>query len=287
MTNELTITQNFLQDKKQINRILKRSDLSKNDLIIDIGVGKGIISESLLENGYKVLGFELDLKLSEYLGSNLKNPNFKLRSEDFLDFDLAKLKDVSFSIFSNIPFNQTTNIIQKILIRNSQVNQAYLIMQEEAANRFLGKNEGLLQSLIIKNNFETEVIYKFKKSDFYPVPKVNIVLVKFSKRKLPLIAPDKFSEFLDFISYLIIQQKPTILDRLSKTNNYHALREFFKESNVSSFKSLYQIPGDKYFEMFSLFYKKFPTKTKIFENSYQNYLKINLKNKKIFKTRFK
>jgi 23S rRNA (adenine-N6)-dimethyltransferase len=287
MTNELTITQNFLQDKKQINRILKRSDLSKNDLIIDIGVGKGIISESLLENGYKVLGFELDLKLSEYLGSNLKNPNFKLRSEDFLDFDLAKLKDVSFSIFSNIPFNQTTNIIQKILIRNSQVNQAYLIMQEEAANRFLGKNEGLLQSLIIKNNFETEVIYKFKKSDFYPVPKVNIVLVKFSKRKLPLIAPDKFSEFLDFISYLIIQQKPTILDRLSKTNNYHALREFFKESNVSSFKSLYQIPGDKYFEMFSLFYKKFPTKTKIFENSYQNYLRINLKNKKIFKTRFK
>jgi 23S rRNA (adenine-N6)-dimethyltransferase len=287
MTNELTITQNFLQDKKQINRILKRSDLSKNDLIIDIGVGKGIISESLLENGYKVLGFELDLKLSEYIGSNLKNPNFKLRSEDFLDFDLAKLKDVSFSIFSNIPFNQTTNIIQKILIRNSQVNQAYLIIQEEAANRFLGKNEGLLQSLIIKNNFETEVIYKFKKSDFYPVPKVNIVLVKFSKRKLPLIAPDKFSEFLDFISYLIIQQKPTILDRLSKTNNYHALREFFKESNVSSFKSLYQIPGDKYFEMFSLFYKKFPTKTKIFENSYQNYLKINLKNKKIFKTRFK
>jgi len=287
MKSNLSISQNFLRDKNLVSKIIKKSNLNIDNLIIDIGVGDGIISTELLKLGYKVKGFEVDKNLYSNLLQKLNHDNFSLSNEDFLNFNLKNIKDENISIFSNIPFNLTTNLVQKILIKEPICKEVYLIMQEEAANRFLGKKEGLLVSLLILNNYNSEIIYKFRKTDFYPVPKVNIVLVKCIKRDESLIESLNYQKFLDFICYIILQQKPSILDRLSKTHNYFALKEFLSSLKIEPFKSLYEIPKIKYFEMFELFYKKFPSKVEIFKDSYQNYLKVNQKNQKVFKTRTK
>ncbi len=287
MKGNFSISQNFLRDRNLVKKILTKIKLKKENIILDIGVGDGIISEELLDLGYTVRGFEIDSNLYKQLKIKISNSNFTLTNEDFLKFNLNDLKNHKVSIFSNIPFSLTTNIVQKILIKESQAEEIYLIMQEEAANRFLGKKEGLLQSLLISINYSSEVIFKFKKTDFNPVPKVNIVLVKFIKREKPLISVSDYSKFLDFISYIIMQQKPSIIDRLSKTHNYFSIKELLSALKIEPFKSLYEIPKNKYFELFELFYKRFPTKVEIFKNSYQNYLKINQKNQKVFKTRTK
>jgi len=287
MKSNLSISQNFLRDKNLVSKIIKKSNLKTGNLIIDIGVGDGIISNELLKLGYKVKGFEIDKNLYSNLLQKINHDNFSLSNEDFLNFNLKNIKDENISIFSNIPFNLTTNLVQKILIKEPICKEVYLIMQEEAASRFLGKKEGLLVSLLILNNYNSEIIYKFRKTDFNPVPKVNIVLVKFIKREESLIKSLDYQKFLDFICYIILQQKPSILDRLSKTHNYFALKEFLNSLKIEPFKSLYEIPKMKYFEMFELFYKKFPSKVEIFKDSYQNYLKVNQKNQKVFKTRTK
>jgi len=285
--SDFSISQNFLKDRNLVKKILTKINLKKENIIIDIGVGDGIISEELLNLGYKVNGFEIDPNLYKHIKTKISNSNFTLTNEDFLKFNFNDLKNHKVSIFSNIPFSLTTNIVQKILIKESQAEEIYLIMQEEAANRFLGKKEGLFQSLLISINYSSEVIFKFKKTDFNPVPKVNIVLVKFIKREKPLISASDYSKFLDFISYIIMQQKPSIIDRLSKTHNYFSIKELLGTLKIEPFISLYEIPKNKYFELFELFYKRFPTKVEIFKNSYQNYLKINQKNQKVFKTRTK
>jgi 23S rRNA (adenine-N6)-dimethyltransferase len=287
MNNSYSISQNFLKDKSLVNKILTKINLKKDNLIFDIGVGDGIISEELINLGFKVKGFEIDPKLYENLKSKINNPNFTLENEDFLNFNFKNLKNQNLSIFSNIPFNLTTNIIQKILIKEPEAEEIYLIMQEEAANRFLGKKEGLLVSLLILVNYSAEIIFKFKKTDFVPAPKVNIVLMKFIKREKPLVAQADYSKFLDFISYLIMQQKPSIIDRLSKTHNYYALKELLNTLKIEPYKSLYEISKNQFFELFDTFHKKFPSKVEVFKNSYQNYLKVNQKNQKVFKTRTK
>ncbi len=285
--SDFSISQNFLRDKNLVKKILKKINLKKENIILDIGVGDGIISNELLNLGYKVNGFEIDPNLYNTLKTKISNTNFILTNEDFLKFNFNELKNHKVSIFSNIPFNLTTNIVQKILIKEPEAEEVYLIMQEEAANRFLGKKEGLLQSLLISINYSPEIIFKFKKTDFNPVPKVNIVLMKFIKRENPLISINDYSKFLDFICYIIMQQKPSIIDRLSKTHNYFSIKDLLSTLNIEPFKTLYEIPKNKYFELFELFYRKFPTKFEIFKNSYQNYLKINQKNQKVFKTRTK
>lgn len=285
--SDFSISQNFLRDKNLVKKILKKINLKKENIILDIGVGDGIISNELLNLGYKVNGFEIDPNLYNTLKTKISNTNFILTNEDFLKFNFNELKNHKVSIFSNIPFNLTTNIVQKILIKEPEAEEVYLIMQEEAANRFLGKKEGLLQSLLISINYSPEIIFKFKKTDFNPVPKVNIVLMKFIKRENPLVSIIDYSKFLDFICYIIMQQKPSIIDRLSKTHNYFSIKDLLSTLNIEPFKTLYEIPKNKYFELFELFYRKFPTKIEIFKNSYQNYLKINQKNQKVFKTRTK
>ena len=82
-----------------------------------------------------------------------------------------------------------------------------------------------------------------------------------------------------------MQQKPTLIDRLSKTLNYFALKDFMHLLKIEPFLSLYQVPKLKYFEMFELFMKKHSSKMEIFTGSYKNYQYINQKNKKVFQTR--
>jgi 23S rRNA (adenine-N6)-dimethyltransferase len=277
-----------LVSKNLINKLINKAKLNPKNVILDIGVGEGSLSEELLNNGYKVLGFELDKNLYSQITQKFgDNEKFKVLNQDFLEYDLKKHEKFEYSIFSNIPFNQTTKIVQKILIDNPISQEIYLIMQEQAANRFLGKKEGLLVSLLILNNYEGEVIYKFKKSDFKPVPKVNIVLVKFIKRKEPLVLKQEYPKFLDFICYLIMQQKPSIIDRLSKVLNYYTLKEFLNLLKIEPYLSLYEIPKVKFFEMYFEFNKKYNNKLNLFKDSYQKYLKINSNNRKSYQTRTK
>jgi len=287
MNNNLTISQNFIKNKTLLGRILKKINLPSDYIVIDIGAGEGAISKALIEMGYKVLAFELDKDLYENLKKDIFSKNLSILNQDFLKFDFNKLDTINMNIFSNIPFNLTTEIIQKILIKDVIAQDVYLIMQEEAANRFLGKKEGLFQSLLIFNNYTSEIIYKFKRTDFNPVPKVNIVLIKFKKREKALIEPKDYSLFLDFITYIIMQQKPTIIDRLSKVLNYYSLKDFLFLLKIDPYKTLYEIPKIKYFETFNLFIEKFPSRINVFKNSYQNYVRINKSNKKVFKTRTK
>jgi 23S rRNA (adenine-N6)-dimethyltransferase len=287
MKNNLSISQNFISNKNLIPKILNIIDLKKDHLILDIGIGDGAITEELLKRGYKVWAFELDKNFFEKAIEKFKSDKINITNQDFIQTNINSEINENFSVFSNIPFNLTTKIVQKLLINQPKAKEVYIFMQEEAANRFLGKKEGLLQSLLITNNYSSEIIYKFKKTDFTPVPKVNIVLMKFLKKEKPLIEKEEYFEFLDFISYIIMQQKPTIMDRLSKTANYYSLKELLKNLEIDPFKSLYDVPKNKYFELYQSFKKKYPLKVEIFKNSYQNYLRVNQSNKKIFKTRSK
>ena len=215
MINKLSISQNFLSNRQLVSKLIKVANLAKDNLIIDIGVGKGIISQELLNNGYFVRGYELDENLYQTLTQIFKNSeNIEILNKDFLIENLQSLPE--FSVFSNIPYNLTTKISQKLLIENPYANKVCLIVQEESAKRLQGISEGLLISILIFNNYESKIIYKFKKNDFTPKPRVNSVLIEFTKRKQSLISQNNFSNFLDFICFIVMQQKPTLNERLSQ-----------------------------------------------------------------------
>jgi len=286
MSQNLTISQNFLSNQELIKKLIQNSEIPFEDTVLDIGVGKGIISEQLIELGYKVLGYEIDINLIKNLHQKItQNSLFKLIETDFLTEKFNKQTN-HLSVFSNIPYSQTTKIAQKLLIENPFFNRVCLIVQEESAFRLQGLNEGLLLSVIILNNYESKILYKFKKSDFTPKPRVNSVLIEFVKRDKPLVPTEKFETFLDFICFIIMQQKPTINDRLAGLLSTQEKENFLNLLKLDGRLSLYQIDKLKYFDMFKIFLDKFPKQTTI-RGYYKKYQAINSRNQKVYRTRIK
>lgn len=95
----------------------------------------------------------------------------------------------------------------------------YLIVQEEAAERFIGKplaEKETQSSVLIKPWFELIIFYRFKKSDFFPKPRVNVVMLQIKKRDKRLVEEARRSLYQDFIVYAFNQWKPTIKESLQK-----------------------------------------------------------------------
>jgi 23S rRNA (adenine-N6)-dimethyltransferase len=165
----LKYSQNFLKSKNLVVKILELSSIGPQDLVLEIGPGKGIITEELARRAREVVAIEKDKDLFLFLKEKFKNnPKIKILNTDFLKFQLPKFP---YKIFSNIPFFITGEIIKKNHLckiwRKKFLEEAYLIVQKEAAKKFVGQpyaKRNQMVSLFLKPWFELRVIYHFKKN---------------------------------------------------------------------------------------------------------------------------
>jgi 23S rRNA (adenine-N6)-dimethyltransferase len=195
-------SQNFLKNPSLVRRLIALARINKEDVVYEIGAGTGIITRELVSCCKKVIAIEKDKRLYKTLKRNLANfSNLELRLGDFLTDNLPREK---YKIFSNIPFQLTAEIIKRLLSISNSPEEAFLVIQKEAAKKFAGKpyaKRNQLISLLFKPWFEFKIIYHFQPSDFQPVPQVEIVLLKIKKRKEPLIEERHSQLYRDFIVY--------------------------------------------------------------------------------------
>lgn len=198
----LSHSQNYLHDKCLVRYLVKQSSITDEDLVIEIGSGKGILTESLAERAKHVHAIEKDRTLNESLRDAFsRTPNITVHSADFLTYRLPAKQP--YKIFSNIPFTITADLIRKILAGDNPPVDTYLILQREAAEKFAGQplNSETLTSLLYKPWFRFNLLRTFKPTDFIPVPKVTAVLLRIEKRSPPLIRAEQTSLYKDFITH--------------------------------------------------------------------------------------
>lgn len=198
--------QHFLQDPCLVASFLERSSIGTEDVVYEIGPGQGIITEQLALRSKRVVAIEKDPRLIEMLCQHLADqPQVTIHSGDFLQYRLPRHP---YKVFSNIPFNITSAIVSKLTMENSP-EDAYLVMQKEAAEMFLGKPHESLRSLLLKPWFETEIVYHFQRRGFWPVPRVDVVMLRLRKRGPPLVSSRDRQEFRDLIVYSFTNWQPT------------------------------------------------------------------------------
>ena len=206
-------SQNFLVDPNLVDKLLDLVSLSKEDTVLEIGAGEGIITKALLDKCKKVIAYEIDKQLVKNLNNKFFNQNnLELRNEDFLNQTLPKFP---YKVFSNIPFNVTSAVIKKLTLGENSPQEAYLIVQKEAAIKFLGKpydNKNSQVSVLLYPFFELEIIHVFEKTDFSPVPNINIVLLGIKKRKQSLVSLNEINMCRDFVSYTYTRSKTSSFD---------------------------------------------------------------------------
>lgn len=258
----LKISQNFLKDPNLVLQLLELTNITDQDTVVEIGSGRGIITKQLANKAKRVIGIEYDRKLVNKLKNEFKNyPNIEIIEADFLKW---KLPNYPYKVFSNIPFNLTADIVTKLLESINSPEVSYLIMQDLAASRFIGKpfETNSQISILLKPFYDIQILMKINRNQFQPIPDVNTVLTKFLKRHNPLINYRYWNEYRDFVIYGYNQWKPTV-------------REAYK--NIFSYKQ-FEILGNK------IDVDKKPTQLNIKDwidlfNTYLNYVSISKKSR--------
>ena len=132
--------QNFISDKNLLNAIAKDSGISFNDNVLEIGTGAGTLTEVLASHAKKVVTFEIDKKLTEYLTEKFASiDNVQLVLKDALATPINEIEDLfsgqDFHLVANLPYYITTPLIFKFLEETTKVKSITVMVQKEAAQR--------------------------------------------------------------------------------------------------------------------------------------------------------
>lgn len=202
---DLKFTQNFLTNEPLVKRLVETSNIAKGDTVVEIGGGKGAITNYLVEkvgSAGKVLVVELDAQLAKQLREKFNIA--EILQQDVRDFEWP---NKYFKVFSNIPFNITSDIFNSLLNPELELDTAYLIVQEEAAlmygGRAIGASVETLKSLLCAPFYDFTVVHKFVESDFSPRPGVDVVCLKVKRKTLPLVSLERFEKYYDFLAFVI------------------------------------------------------------------------------------
>jgi len=220
-------SQNEIVNRKLLERLVSQSSISKGDLVYDIGAGSGTISEALLNKGARVIAIEKDPRLYHKCKARfLKRDRFELYLDDFLIWEFPRGQ--RFRVFSNIPFSRTADIINKLLFGATLPEDCYLIIQKEAAEKYAGINGDTLTSLLLKPLFWVDIIYYFRRTDFRPVPSVDVVLLQVEKRQCQLVSDRYYGLYKDFVVLCREGAGRTIKKSLKELFTYSQIKQVSK-----------------------------------------------------------
>ena len=225
--------QNFLIDLKVKERILNniRSFVLPNDLILEIGPGIGAITKEIVKEN-NVIVVELDKELVQYLKKlNLKN--LTIIEGDCLSINLDRyLKEVKL-IFSNTPYNITTQMIQKF-IEEWDCNQALFLMQKEVAIRIsenINHKKYAAFSIYCQTFLEINNLFDVSNQAFIPKPKVTSSLVYLLKKNM-YVELNKKAYWL-FLSKCFLNRRKTLFNNLKQFCNDITINSIFKFLNLT------------------------------------------------------
>lgn len=174
-------SQNFLTSRRLLERIVRKSTITKDDIVLEIGAGKGHLTEVLCRRAKYVYSVEIDRKLYERAKVRLnKIANLKLLCMDFMKYELPCRRN--YKVFANIPYFITTQIVKKLTEDVNPPSEIWLVMEQGAAKRFMGVPRETNCSLSLKRRWKLDIVYYFSKEDFHPKPSVESVLLHFSRR---------------------------------------------------------------------------------------------------------
>lgn len=212
--------QNFLVDQNVIGKIIAALNPQTGETIIEIGAGRGALTEKLVESGAEVIAIELEREMISILQKKFGNtPNFQLIEQDALQIKFNRLTNEATNLpkkklVANLPYNISTAILQKLIEQREVFSEMILMFQREVVERMTAKagssNRGFL-SVLAQNYLETEKLFDVPPDAFRPIPKVWSSVVRL-KPKEKIVKNE--SLFREVVSISFAQKRKTILNNL-------------------------------------------------------------------------
>ena len=240
ITANKKLGQNFLIDEKIIGEIIKAANISKKDLIIEIGPGIGSLTKSIIPNAGKTICIELDKKMANIISNRFKN-EIEIINEDILKVDLKKIaeqnKDKNIKVVANLPYYITTPIIMKLLESNLGLESITVMVQKEVAERLIAKPGDSLSGAITYTVYYYAIgtkITDVPNNSFIPKPEVTSQVIKLTLRKEPITYIENKEKFFEIIKLAFMQRRKTLVNSLanSKIATKQKIEQILDELNI-------------------------------------------------------
>lgn len=186
-----SLGQHFLIDQNIVRKIVRLAEVQPGETVLEIGPGRGILTEALLDVSGSVVAIEVDPALCGYLKRTLgSRSNFKLVEGDALTYDYAQLPD-RYLVAANLPYYVATPLLFRLLQERTRVSRMVLMLQAEVADRLAagpgGKAYGML-SIAAQLSCEVRPAFRVAPSCFRPRPQVASAVIVLTPLSRPRVS---------------------------------------------------------------------------------------------------
>lgn len=218
--------QHFLADARFRRRIVEALSLRPDDLVIEIGAGRGAMTSLLAERARRVVAIELDSGLAEHLREVFAEmQRIEILTSDILCTDIGEVcrrhEAEKCVVFGNLPYYITSPIVQHLLASRAWLRGMTLLVQREVAERLTAepgtRAYGYL-SVLAQLYSHPRLLFAVPPGAFAPPPRVRSALVGFRMQpRFPAWGPEDNAAFLDFVKRCFAQKRKKLLNNLSQT----------------------------------------------------------------------
>ena len=235
MIKRKKLGQHFLNSDSIAKSIVSEAKITKNDVVFEIGIGKGILTPLLCQNAEKVISVDLDKTLVQNAKAKFSDiDNLVLKSGDGF-----KKKD-NFTIFvSNLPYSRSKDAIE--WLAQISFSHGVIMVQKEFADKLLAKSSKQRKaiSIIATHAFEITVVSKVNKNNFSPPPKIDSVILKITKKN---------------------NLRKNLIQTINKIFSYRrkTVKNILKQFNIESImdKRVDDLPGEEIIDLANKILKK-------------------------------
>jgi 16S rRNA A1518/A1519 N6-dimethyltransferase RsmA/KsgA/DIM1 with predicted DNA glycosylase/AP lyase activity len=191
-------SQYFIRNPRLVANLITKSSINSTDTVYDIGAGSGVISSQLAPVAKRVIAVEFEPNTVETLRKNMSRyDNVEVIEGDALTL---KFPEEDYKVFANIPFHLSSKLVRRFGHEHPPVD-AYLIVQKQFANKLLPEHGGFSSQLGMQVGalFEIEIIKKLRRTDYWPHPNVDTVMLHFHYREKTLVPRTEYERYCRFI----------------------------------------------------------------------------------------
>ena len=241
MNRTRALGQHFLSDRSILRKIVDIISPQKDELVIEIGAGKGALTFPLADRAGRVIAIEKDKAFIPLLREGKKG-NLVLLEQDVLRLDFQKLlaDEAAFrgkvKLAGNLPYSISSPLLFKVLKDKDLFSACVFLLQKEVADR-LGAQPGSKDyaplSILFQLHFNVRLCFTLAPGAFSPPPKVRSTLVSLEKRPQPVFAISNEDGFHSFLRTAFARRRKTLLNNLKSLSfSIDLLKESFRRLSL-------------------------------------------------------
>ena len=194
-----SLGQHWLKDPEILADIAEATELTGDDIVLEIGPGLGTLTSRLLARANSVTAVEFDADLARKLPGQFPGKKLNVVNQDILQFDLNQLPK-NYKVVANVPYYITSKIVEKLMTAENKPSIAVLLVQKEVAERIAAEAGNMsVLSVSVQIFAEAELDIEVPRQFFTPPPKVDSQVVVLRTRNNSLITPEDQRDFFRIV----------------------------------------------------------------------------------------